>query len=236
MEKKAWRVTLGAVWYGRPKKQIWQSKPRGTTEPWPAIAAKGVEVCPRPSQTRIPATTNNASTRHGVCHSRLIGALVASGIAQNGQEGRTLSVSEGPDLPSPESRKVLGPYVDAQVLQRPRAEVAVVGPLDAGCGIAAGGVGLDAVDPDAQDVPEQLADLVFGVLVLAGELENSRERRRIRGLRVPDRNVWECQVQVRMATTTAMTTTTTTKKAAYRGTPGRRPRCWWDSGETSGPS
>jgi hypothetical protein len=116
-------------------------------------------------------------------------ATVAFESVQNGPDKGCNSVSESIHLPPPESRKVLGRHVDAQIFQRLRAEVAVEGPLNAGAGVVPLGVRLDAVHSDAHNLPEELANLVFRVPVLAGELKYTRECRVIRCVQILDRDI-----------------------------------------------
>ena len=71
--------------------------------------------------------------------------------------------------------KILRRHVNAHELELLGVEVAVVRPLYRGAGVVALLVGREAVDRQTHDLREDLADLVLGVAVLRGELQDCRQ-------------------------------------------------------------
>lgn len=75
-----------------------------------------------------------------------------------------------PHLAPPPAHKVLRRDIDAKFLQRPRRQVAIIGPLHARAGIVALRIRLHAFERQAHDLREKLTDLVLGVFVFRREL------------------------------------------------------------------
>lgn len=76
-------------------------------------------------------------------------------------------LAECANLTSPPAVEILGRNIDTDVLQGLGAQVAVIWPLHTGVRIVALGIRLDAIDVETHDFSEDLAYLIFGVLVFA---------------------------------------------------------------------
>jgi len=72
-----------------------------------------------------------------------------------------LSVAESAALSSPPARKALSRHINADVLQRLSAQMAVIGPLHTRRRVVSFGVGLQPVDRYAHNLSKQLADFIL---------------------------------------------------------------------------
>ena len=86
-----------------------------------------------------------------------------------------ISLPESPRLSPPEAREVHCSSVDSQILQGLSRKMAIIRPLHSCPGIVALGIRFHAIQRQAHDFAEQLADLVFRELVFGGELKDGRE-------------------------------------------------------------
>lgn len=95
-----------------------------------------------------------------------------------------------PLLQPPPCLEILRSNIDPQLFQRLGAQVAVIRPLCLGVRIIALRVGLHPIERQPHDLREELADLVLGVAVFGGELQDGRQTTFILGFKVLGRDVY----------------------------------------------
>lgn len=101
-------------------------------------------------------------------------------------------MTESTKLSTPPTQKITRANVDAQLLQRLGAKVAIVRSLHRSVGIVALGVWHNVVSRHAQDAPKELANLVLCHLVLARKLQDLGEAALVGSFDVLDSKI--CQL------------------------------------------